>query len=416
MISNRKRFSLRNKEHHRSPSHKLTCFIVLMALSLVTDMGWAQTAVTNSQVSVELQQGQAALQANDQATAAEHFRAVLKLDPANPEAHANLGVIAFFHGNCTVAESEFQSTLRVAPNLINAQALLSICERRLGQPAAQSDMEAAYARLEDLKLKTQVGIELADVYYQHGELGKTASLLHEMLLLNPDNVDLLFFAQRVYSELADNTLNKLAVLAPGSARMEQLIAERLINAGDLKSAAAHYRKAIELNPKLPGMHYELAETMMEASPNDATTQAQSKSELQAAINSDGDNSRIESLMGKIALLQDNKDEALAHYKRANELNAGDVQSQIGLAALLEAQDNHEQAAIYLRKAVAADPFNAQAHYKLAQIDKELHLTEEQKHEMNLFVQIRAEKDKIRRLYQQMNPAPADADAKPAQAH
>ena len=39
-------------------------------------------------------------------------------------------------------------------------------------------------------------------------------------------------AQRLYSELADDTLNKLAVVAPGSARMQQVIAERLVNGGD----------------------------------------------------------------------------------------------------------------------------------------------------------------------------------------
>src|SRR6202021_3290916 len=98
------------------------------------------------------------------------------------------------------------------------------------------------------------------------------TVLHTLLDLNPDNVDILFFVQRVYSELADNTLNKLAVLDPGSARMEQLIAERLINAGDLKDATEHYRKALQINPRLPGMHFELAEALMEWSPNAQTPQ------------------------------------------------------------------------------------------------------------------------------------------------
>jgi len=209
------------------------CLVASSFFAVFASSLGAQTSSPSAALAADLQRGQAALKANDQAAAAQQFRAALKLDPSNVEAHANLGVMSFFHGDCADAEKEFKSALRAAPGLTRAQALMAVCERRLGQPEAQADMESAFAKLDDAKLRTQVGIELADVYYQQGELEKTVSVLHQLLNLNPDNVDILFFAQRVYSELADNTLNKLAVLAPGSARMEQLIAERLINAGDL---------------------------------------------------------------------------------------------------------------------------------------------------------------------------------------
>jgi tetratricopeptide (TPR) repeat protein len=373
----------------------------------------AQSIPANPELASDLQRGQAALKANDQALAAQQFRAALKLDPSNVEAHANLGVMAFFHGDCAAAEDEFHSALKTAPTLTKAEALFAICERRLGQPSAQADMESAFAKLDDAKLRTQLGVELADTYYQQGDLEKTATVLHSVLDLNPDNVDVLFFAQRVYSELADDTLNKLAVLAPNSARMEQLIAERLINAGDLKNAAEHYRKALSIDPKLPGMHFELAETLMESSPNDAGTQTEATKELDAAIKADGDNSKVECQLGRIALLQANTDQALAHYTHANELNPKDAEAQIGLATVLEAQDKHEQAAAYLRMAVASDPFNAAAHYKLAQVDKELHLDDERKKEISLFLEIRATRDKIKTLYRQMNPqAPERQDDLP----
>jgi predicted Zn-dependent protease len=92
-------------------------------------------------------------------------------------------------------------------------------------------------------------------------------------------------AQRVYSDLADDTLNKLAILAPRSARMQQVIAERLINAGDLQGATAHYRKALEIDPRLPGVHYELAEAILELSPNDPQAQAAAEKELESAVKS-----------------------------------------------------------------------------------------------------------------------------------
>lgn len=390
-------------------SVSLTIFPLLLCIPLAASVVAAQSSPRAPGLESELQRAQSALKANDQATAAAAFRAVLKLDPSNVEAHANLGVMAFFHGDCAAAEPEFRNALRTAPSLAKAQALLAICEGRLGQPSAQADMESAFAKLDDAKLRTQVGIELADMYYQQGDLEHTVSVLHTLLNLNPDNVDILFFAQRVYSELADDTLNKLAILAPGSARMEQLIAERLINAGNLKAATEHYRKAIQINPDLPGMHFELAETLMEASPNDAATQTEARSELDAALKVDGDSSRIECEYGRIALLQSDSAQALSRYQRAYALNPKEAQAQMGLAELLQRQGKPEQAVAYLRMAVRSDPFNAETHYKLAQVDRQLNLEEDQKKEIKLYLEIRDSRDKVKQLYHEMNSQPPPPD-------
>jgi tetratricopeptide (TPR) repeat protein len=365
----------------------------------------AQAISRSSELAADLRRAQAALKANDQATAEEQFRAALKLDPSNAEAYANLGAIAFFHGDCPAAEREFRGALRSAPSLTKAQALLAVCEKRLGEPSAKPDLASAFAKLEDVKLRTQVGIELADFYYQQGDLGQTSSVLYTLSTINPDNVDILFFEQRVYNELASSTLDKLALLAPNSARMEQLIAERLINAGDLKGAILHYRKALQLNPRLAGMHFELAESLMEGSPNDLETQKEASSELQAAIKVDGDNSKVESELGRIAMLQADLDGSFAHYQRAYQLNPADPLAEMGLAELLKQQHKPEEAAKYLQMAIASDPLNAEAHYKLSLVDRELHLDEEQKKELKIFLEIRATKDKIKLLYQQMNPQP-----------
>jgi tetratricopeptide (TPR) repeat protein len=372
----------------------------------------AQISSGIAELANDLERGHEALQADDQALATQEFRAALKLDPDNAEAHANLGVMAFFHGDCPVAEPEFQNALRASPTLTKAQALLAICERRLGQPSAQADLESAFANLKDPKLRTQVGVQLADFYFQKGDLDQTLPIVHSLVESDPDNVDLLFFAQRIYSELADNTMNKLALLAPESARMQQLIAEQLINAGDLKDAIEHYRKAIAADPRLPGMHFELAESILESS-NDANALAEAQQELEAAVKNDGDSARVECALGRIALLQSKDDAAFAHYKRAYDLNPNEVEAQLGLAAILVEQDKPQEAVQFLRSAVRADPMNANAHYRLARVCHTLHLVDEERQEMKLFEDIRATKDRVAQLYRQMNRRPEQQDAAPA---
>jgi tetratricopeptide (TPR) repeat protein len=374
----------------------ISCALVMGGMVL-----WSQTTASGGELDLDLERGQAALKSNNQALAVEEFRAALKVDPANVEAHANLGVIAFVHGDCPSAARELRGALHGNPNLTKAQGLIAVCEKRMGNPSAQQDLEKAFAVLDDPKLRTQVGVELADIYFQQGDLDHTLPVLHSLVEANPDNVDLLFFAQRVYSELADNTMNKLAVLAPDSARMQQLIAEQLINAGDLKGAIEHYRKAITIDPRLPGMHFELAESILESS-NDANAQDAAEQELNAAIKVDGDNSHVECALGRIAMLRARDEEAYAHYKRANELNPNDVEAQLGLAAVLADENKLQDALQYLRSAVQADPMNANAHYRLARICHSLHLTEEAQKELKLYQDLRATKDRVIQLYRQMN--------------
>src|SRR6202789_4429901 len=304
---------LRSRMRVNFTKHRWTSIIVGPVL-LCSWFMQAQGTSSTEQLKTHLQRGQIALKVNQQEEAAKEFRAALRLDPSNAEAHANLGVLSFFHGDCKDAETEFRGALKSAPALIQAKALLAVCEKRLGEPSAQTDLTSAFADLKDVRMRTQVGIDLADLYYQQGDLGETGSVLYTLSSINPDNVDILFFEQRVYSELAGSTLDKLALLAPDSARMEQLIAERLINAGDLKNAIVHFRKALAVDSKLPGTHFELAEALMEGAPNDPKAQSEAGSELQAAITVDGDSAKIECELGRIAALQANVTSAEAHYR------------------------------------------------------------------------------------------------------
>jgi predicted Zn-dependent protease len=233
--------------------------------------------------------------------------------------------------------------------------------------------------------------------------------MQTLVALAPDNVDILFFAQRVYSELADNTLNKLAILAPGSARMEQLIAERLINAGDSADAIPHYRKAISQNPKLPGMHFELAEALMQSS-NNPQTLAEAKHEFSEALNVDGDSASIEDALGQIAMKASPAiteeaawNEALAHFKRAYSINPKDADAAMGIARSLKMQDKPQEAIDYLRLAVHEDPLNVEAHYQLAQVCRDLHLADEEQRELRLYHAAKAAKDSAEDLHREMNP-------------
>jgi tetratricopeptide (TPR) repeat protein len=263
--------------------------------------------------------------------------------------------------------------------------------------------------LRDKPLRIQIGMELAGLYDGQGDFDATASVMRTLVDLDPENVDILYAAQRIYSELADDTLNKMAIVGPQSARMQQVIAERLINAGDLQGAIEHYRKALEINPRLPGVRYELAEAILESSPNDARAQTEAERELEGAVKIDGESARTECLFGRIAVLRSDLENAQGHYNRAFTLNPRDVEAQIGLGRLLATMDKPQDAVKYLRMAVQSDPLNGEAHYRLAAVCRRLQLKDEAEKELRIFQEIKQTKERVRELYKQMNKRPKPQD-------
>jgi tetratricopeptide (TPR) repeat protein len=374
----------------------------------------AQTAGSRAaEIHDHLRKAAEYLQAKDPNSAVKEFGAVLALDPNNAEAYANLGVIAFFQRDYQKASQYFRKALAIDPSLAKPQALLGISQNRLGDPSAPALLEKSFQKLKDKQLRLQVGMELAALYDQQGDPGATACVMRSLVDLDPDDVDVLFMAQRVYSELADDTLNKLAVLAPGSARMQQVIAERLVNGGDLQGAIEHYRKALQIDPRLPGVHFELGEAILQSSPVDAGTQAEAQKEFEASIGVDGDTAKTECEFGSMALSQSHLDQAFEHYQRAYQLNPNEVQAQMGLAKLLMMQEKPQEAIKYLRMAVQSDPLNGTAHYQLGTAYRRLQMMDMADKEVLLFQEIKKTKDQVEVLYRQMNKKPqADDGAEP----
>jgi tetratricopeptide (TPR) repeat protein len=387
--------------------------LLTLIVSAVAVMA-AQTAGSRAaEIHDHLRKATEYLQAKDPNSAAREFGAVLALDPNNAEAYANLGVIAFFQRDYPKASQYFRKALAIDPSLAKPQALLGISQKKLGDPSAPALLEKSFQKLKDKQLRLQVGMELAALYDQQGDPGATACVMRSLVDLDPDNVDVLFMAQRVYSELADDTLNKLAVLAPGSARMQQVIAERLVNGGDLQGAIEHYRKALQIDPRLPGVHFELGEAILQSSPVDVGTQAEAQKEFEASIGVDGDTAKTECEFGGMALSQSHLDQAFEHYQRAYQLNPNEVQAQLGLAKLLMMQEKPQEAIKYLRMAVQSDPLNGTAHYQLGTAYRRLQMMDKADKELLLFQEIKKTKDQVEVLYRQMNKKPqVDTVAEP----
>jgi len=385
-------------------------FVIALLVSALSMMA-AQTAPSRAaQIQDHLRKAGEFLKANDPGSAAKEFDAVLALDPRNAEAHANLGVIAFFQHDCGKASPDLRKALAIDPSLTKTQALLGICELRMGNPAAGAMLEKSFAKLQDKPLQLQVGMELENFYDRQGEPERAVAVMQKLVDFNPDDVNILYLAQRLYRELADDTLDKLAVIGPGSARMQQVIAERLVNAGDGAGAGEHYRKALEIDPRLPGVHFELAQVILESARGNRSVQDEAEKELATAISVDGDSAGVECELGAIAMMQGDLDKAHEHYARAFSMNPESTQAQLGLAQIFMAREKPQEARKYLEMAVKGDPLNGAAHYRLASTYRNLQMPDAAQKELRLFQEIKETKDQVRKLYRQMKSQYHDQSA------
>ncbi|HKF55777.1 MAG TPA: tetratricopeptide repeat protein [Blastocatellia bacterium] len=392
----------------KGPAAVLLCLLLSFCcqVSFFCQVTRAQSkAPEDPRVQAHLQRARSALAANASSTAVAEYQAILEIDPKNVEAQANLGVIAFFGGDCQGASRYFNGALAVQPALPKAEALLGICEKRTGLPGAAARLERSFSALTDSKLRVQAGTELAGLYYQRGDLHRAAGIIQSLIEIDPDNIDTLYFAQLLYSELADDTLGKLAVLAPGSARMQQVIGERLINAGDLKGAIEHYKLALGIDPRLGGVRFELSQAILETASSNQNAQAESQRLLEEAVKIEGDNPHIESLMGEIAVSRGDLDTAYKHYDRALALNPSEVQAEMGLARLSMEHRKPDEAVKFLLATIQADPLNGEAHYRLGLAYRGLGRASDSEKELRLFQEIKKTKDQLKDLYRQMNKQP-----------
>jgi len=381
-------------------------YVCLLALPVIS---FSQNATrTRQEIKLHFERAEAALKANSPDVAVNEFLAVLSLDPNNAEARANLGVIAFVQGDYTKARENLSQALKLQPSLWKAEALLGMCERRMGRlQSAQVHLAKAFPHLQDPKLRTQAGMDLVELDYRNGDMASTVEVLSALEQLDPTNVDVLYVAYRTFSALADHALDSIALTSPDSARMHQIMAQHLVNEGDLQGAVAQYQMALGLDSSLTGAHFELGEAILQNSKSEPARE-QAQKEFEAALALNPYDSKAEVWLGIVYALDKDLKTALKHYERALELDPDDIDAHTGLAKLLMAMGETEKARDQLAEAIHLDPLDAVAHYRLFTLYRQLGRTSDARQELATFNEIQNHKKRITAVYQQMRKAPASS--------
>jgi tetratricopeptide (TPR) repeat protein len=376
-------------------------FSFLGALQCVSQ----STASRPREIASHARQAQEFLKEQRPDLAIPEFRAIVALDPNNVDARGNLGVLLFFQGDYPAAIPQLRAALRLRPTLWRMQALLGMAERRTGSSkSALADLEKAFPRLQEEKIQIEAGMELIEIHSGAGDLDKAAATVSALRRLYPANVEVLYASYRIHSDLAGEAMLSLSLVAPGSARMHQVMAHELEKHGDNEAAVRNYREALKLDPKLPGLHFELAEVLNASSV--AAEHQEAEGEYKAALSVNQFDERAEFRLGDISSRRGDVQEAYAHYSRAVKVQPTDAEANIGLAKVLMLMNQPDRAEPLLQRALQLDPTSAAAHFRLSTLYRQAGRTADAKRQLEEYQKYKEMKEKLQDIYHDMRVKPA----------
>ncbi len=374
---------------------------------------WSQSVPANAQSHEERANRLLAQKKPD--LAIPELRAVLESDPSNLDAQANLGVLLFFRGDYPEAAHYLRQAVTQKSDLSKIQALLGLAEKILGQrEEARIDLEASVPRLSEPAIRVQAGLALVELDAFAQDLDKAAATIALLRQVAPTDPRVLYTAYRIATDQAGDALLSLSLAAPDSAQMRQAMAHQLEEARDIPAAVANLRKAAELDPHLPGVHYELAEALR--SSDNPTLRAEAASQYRQALAQDSHDARSAAALGDLVSDGGNLAAATTFYRQALAIDPHLADAQIGLAHVDAENGDFISAAPMLEQVLAADQTNTLAHYRLSNVYRRLNRPEDARRELAAYQRYKQIKEKMRAIYKEMRQStPREEPAATAEA-
>ena len=219
-------------------------------------------------------------------------------------------------------------------------------------------------RTSNRELKYKGAILNAQCAMSLGQVNATLDALGSLNRDFPNDPQVLYITAHFCSQLAEGAAEKLARNAPTSYQAQELDAEAFESHGNWDKATATYKKILEQYPKLPGIHYRLGRIIL-SQPATATWVDEAKKEFEAELKIDPSSAPAEFMLGDLARQQQQWDEAVNHYSRASERDAGFLEAYLGLGMSLNAAGHYSDAILPLEKYTKAQPDDPAGHYQLA---------------------------------------------------
>jgi len=223
-------------------------------------------------------------------------------------------------------------------------------------------LRKAAPHLADKQLKYQATMSIARCSMS---LDQMETAVQTLLLLNrefPHDPEVLYTTTHFFSELASRASQDLAATSPASPQAQELDAEAFESQGNWDKATAEYKRILEQNPRLSGIHYRLGRIFLAKTPAEAE---EAKKEFDAELQIDPSNASAEFMLGEMERQAGQWDQAAGHFLRASKLDEGFAEAYLALGMSLNSAGKFPDAVAPLQTYVKMQPADPAGHYQLA---------------------------------------------------
>ena len=277
------------------------------------------------------------------------FREAVRLRPDFADAHNNIGLVLAQGNEDKAAVAEFREALRIRPNYADAHANLGTILISTDSREAVQELKQAVALAPGL-LKAQFNLAVA--YGADPNYGPTKEI---------------------------DQLRKVIVTEPTFARARLALGKALLSEGKVEESIGELREAVRLEPQNTKAHYQLGLALARAgSKDEATTELQKSREL-ASSDDRRQNADLDIAEGRVALDKDELDQAAAKFRHALALQPESSDAQHLLGVVLEKEGDAQGASAAYRKAVQLNPGDVLAREKVQALSRDAATLDDTQH-------------------------------------
>jgi tetratricopeptide (TPR) repeat protein len=280
--------------------------------------------------------------------------------------HSRLRPTAFFLLTLAVPVSLAAQSKVASPATVSAAAEKAISSAAAGHCAeAIPELRKAMSKVADSDLKKRAGLSGLRCAMIRNQPYQAVEFLQVLSRDFPRDPEVLYQATKAYSDLSIRASQDLVREAPFSYQVHELTAETLEVQGKWDEAAAEYKKILDIDPNLPGIHYRLGRVLLSKTNPPPEVLEEAKQHFLRELKIDPQNAGAEGVLGELARQASEWPDAIDHFTRATKLDTGFAEAYLGLGSSLLAEKRYQDAVPPLETAVRLQPDNPTAHYNLA---------------------------------------------------
>lgn len=226
-------------------------------------------------------------------------------------------------------------------------------------------LKHAIRNTRDRDLRKRISLDGVHCAMTHGQQYDSLPFLEVLNKEFPNDPEALYVATHAFSDLSMLSSQTLARNAPFSYQVHLLNAEALETQGKWPEAAGEYRKIIEINPMLPGVHARLGRALLSKPQPSADDVAEAKKDFEQELVIDPRDANAEYVLGALAAQSGDSSSAIEHYTRATRLDKSFAEAYLGLGTALVAAKRFTEAIPPLESYEKFAPESPTGHYQLA---------------------------------------------------